>query len=162
MAPDGERVCIGCGCVAEAGLASGHMADTHEGADPHSFDNGLGSEPLRTIKEVRFNSSLLKNSWQTVLGYYMHGQRDPFVESCMRDLAIALDGTSDEQFVQCRRLLLREIRQLKDRGSGRARSRIRQTVVERTLEAAARTWPKIAMLLKRGLLEQCDGERTDF
>jgi len=160
VAPDGEMVCASCGWVVEAILdASGHMADTHEGTDPHSFDNGLGSEPLRTIKEVRFNSSLLKNSWQTVLGYYMKGQRDPFVESCMRDLALALDGTSDEQFVQCRRLLLKEIGRLKDRGSGRARMRTRQTVVHRTLEVAARTWPRIAML-KRGLAGRSDGEQT--
>jgi hypothetical protein len=160
MAPDGERVCVDCGCVAEAGLVSGHMADTHEGADPHSFDNGLGSEPLRTIKEVRFNSSLLKNSWQTVLGYYMHGQRDPFVESCMRDLAVALDGTSDEQFVQCRRLLLKQIGRLKDRGLGRARMRTRQTVVQLTLEEAAQTWPRIAML-RRGQAGRGEEEQTD-
>jgi len=135
------------------------MADTHEGTDPHSFDNGLGSEPLRTIKEVRFNSSLLKNSWQSVLGYYMKGQRDPFVESCMRDLALALDGVSDEQFVQCRRLLLKEICRLKDRGSGRTRMRTRQTVVRLTLEEAAGTWPRIAML-RRGQAGRGEEEQT--
>ena len=128
----------------------GPMAETHEGVDPRSLDSGLGSEPLRTIKEIRFNSRLLKNSWQTVLGYYMHGQRDPFVESCISDLALALDGVSDEKFVQCRRLLLKEIGRLKDRGSGPSRRRTRETVVRRTLEEAARTWPRIVMLLKRG------------
>ena len=159
VAPDGEMVCASCGWVVEAILgAPGYMADTHEGTDPQSFDNGLGSEPLQTIKDLRFNSSLLRNSWQTVLGYYMKGQRDPFVESCMRDLALALDGISDEQFVQCRRLLLKEIGRLKDRGSGRARMRTRQMVVQLTLEEAARTWPRISMLLKGRTRGQGDGE----
>ena len=127
------------------------MPDTHEGVDPRSRDNGLGSEPLRTIRNLRFNSRMLKNSWQTVLGYYMVGHRDPFVESCLGDLALALDGASDEQFVQCRRLLLREIGQLKDRGMGPTRRRTREAAVQRTLEEAARTWPRLRMMLEKGL-----------
>lgn len=154
IAPDGEKVCANCRCVETFLDASGHMADTHEGTDPRSFDNGLGSEPLRTIKELRFNSRLLRNSWQSVLGYYMQGQRDPFVESCMRDLALALDCVPDKQFVQCRRLLLKEIGRLEDRGSGPSRRKTRQTVVQRTLDAAAQTWPRVAMLLRGGLREE--------
>lgn len=149
MAPDGETVCASCGCV-ETGLdVPGYLRDTHEGSDPHSFDNGLGSEPLQTIKDVRFNSRLLRNSWQSGLGYYIMGQRDPFVEGCMRDLSLLLDSVPDEQFVQCRRLLLREIHQLKDKGSGRSRRAKRDEVVQRTVEEAARVWPRIAMRLRQ-------------
>ena len=50
IAPDGEMVCVSCGCVEAVFDALGKMADTPEGTDSHSFDNGLGSEPLRTIK----------------------------------------------------------------------------------------------------------------
>lgn len=148
-APDGEIVCARCGCVEAVLDVPGYVADTHEATDPHSFDNGLGSEPLQTIKDLRFNSRMLRSSWQSVFGYYKKGQTDPFVESCMRDLALVLDGVSDEQFVQCRRLLRKEIGQLKDRGSGRARRRTRQVVIQRTLEEAALTWPRISVLLKR-------------
>ena len=147
--PDGDAVCATCGCVETAFLDSpGYLGDTHECTDPHSLDNGLGSEPLQTIRELRFNSSLLKNSWQSVLGYYWMGHRDSFVEGCMRELTIALDGVSDEQFVQCRRFLLREIRQLKDRGSGPSRRTARRKVVLRTLEEAAKAWPRVALILK--------------
>jgi len=89
-----------------------------------------------------------------VFGYYKMGQTDPFVENCMRDLTLVLDGVSDEQFVQCRRLLLKEIGQLKNRGSGPARRRTRQVVIQGTLEAAALTWPRISVLLKKRASEE--------
>lgn len=125
------------------------MSSWNEATDPHSFDNGLGSEPLQTIRELRFNSRLLLNTWQTVLGYYKRGHGNPLVEACLRDLTLALNGASDEQFGQCRRLLLREIRRMTaSEGSKISRKKIRQIVVRRTLEQAAQTWPRIGALLR--------------
>lgn len=124
----------------------------HEAIDPHSFDNGLGSEPLQTIQELRFKTHLLKNTWQVVLGYYKHGLGNSFVEACLRDLTIALDGATDEQFLQCRRLMLQEIRRMTaSSGPKQSRKKMRQTVVRRTLEQAARTWPRIEILLREAL-----------
>jgi hypothetical protein len=145
---DGEIVCSSCGCVGVSYDVPGFLGETHVGIDPHSFDNGLGSEPLQTIRDLRFNSKMLKNSWQSVLGYLMIGHRDSFVENCMRDLTVMLDGIPDDQFVQCRRLLLKEIARMKDRGSGPSRRRARQQAIQRTLEEAARTWPRIRFMLR--------------
>ena len=122
---------------------------THEGVDPHSFDGGLGTDPLQTIKDVKFNSSLLKNSWQSVIGYYRLGKRDQFLERCLQDLVLALDGATDEQFLACRRLMVKEIRGLKERGSGPASKRTRREVLQRTLTEAKRTWPRLARLVAR-------------
>jgi len=125
------------------------MSSWSEATDPHSFDDGLGSEPLQTIRELRFNSRLLLNTWQTVLGYYKRGHGNPLVEACLRDLTLALNGTSDEQFVQCRRLMLREIGKMTaSKGLKQSRKEIRQMVVRRTLEQAAQTWPRIGALLR--------------
>lgn len=120
-----------------------------EGVDPRSFDNGLGSEPLQTIKELKFSSHMLKNSWQTVLGYVNLGKRDPFMENCLRDLALALDGATDEQFLQCRKFLLAEIKSLASRGFGPSRRGVRKAVLRHTLEQASRAWPRIARLLQQ-------------
>jgi len=91
---------------------------------------------------------MLKNSWQTVLGYYKLGHLDSFVESCLNDLELALDGATDEQFLQCRRFLLSEMRALPSRGSGPSRKRVREAVLRRTLDQASQTWPRIAILLQ--------------
>ena len=130
-------------------LAAPHWTGTQEGIDPHSFDNGLGSDPLQTIRELRMNSKMLKNTWQTVLGYYRLTKRNYFLETCLRDLQTALDGVSDEQFLQCRRLLLKEVRNIVEKGAGPSRKQVRQAVVRRTIEEAARTWPRIALLLRQ-------------
>jgi hypothetical protein len=111
--------------------------------DPHSLDNGLGSEPVSMIRELKFASRMLTNSWQTVLGYYRIGRADTFLESCLSDLSLALDTATDEQFLQCRRLLLKEIGNLTERGSGPARKKSRQTVLHRTLEQVSQIWPNI-------------------
>ena len=125
------------------------MSRWHEATDPHSFDNGLGSEPLQTIRELRFNSHLLLNTWQTVLGYYKRGHGNPFVEACLRDLSLALNGVSDEQFLQCRRLLFREIgRMTTSEEPKQSRRKTRQMVVKRILEQAAQTWPRIGTVLR--------------
>lgn len=121
---------------------------THKGVDSHRFDGDLGTDPLQTIKDVKFNSPLLVNSWQSVLGYYRLGKHDYFLESCLQDLVLALDGATDEQFLACRRVLLKEIRALRDKGSGRARKKTRQEVLRRTLAEAKRAWHRLAMLVR--------------
>jgi len=160
IAPEGEKVCTECGCVEVLFEGGGFSKSAHEGVDPRSLDSGLGSEPLQLIRDLKSNSALLVNSWQTVLGYYLLGKRDTFVESCLSDLMVALDGTSDEQFLQCRKLLLKEIRAITDRGLGPSRKKTRQAVVLRALEEATRAWPRIAVLLheKRFLEVYCSIE----
>jgi len=145
--PEGERVCPMCGCAEAITVAGSLGMRTHERVDPHSFDEGLGTDPLQTIKDVKFNSLLLKNSWQSVLGYYRLGKRDSFLESCLRDLVLALDGATDEQFLACRRFMLKDIRALKEKGSGPARKKTRLAVLQRTLAEATRAWPRLAMLV---------------
>lgn len=147
--PEGERVCPVCGCT-EAVFETGRsISNSHEATDPHSFDNGLGSEPLQMIRELRFNSHLFRNTWQVVLGYYKQGLGNPLVEGCLRDLTIALNGATDEQFLQCRRFMLQEIRRITtSNGPKHSRKKIKQTVVRRTLEQAAQTWPRIGILLR--------------
>ena len=121
---------------------------THEEVDLHSLDGGLGTDSLQTVKDVRFNSLLLKNTWQCVLGYLKLGKRDLFVERRLEDLIVALDGASDEQFLACRNLMLKEIRSLANRGFGPARRETRKAVLGRTLEAARQTWPRLASRLE--------------
>jgi transcription initiation factor TFIIIB Brf1 subunit/transcription initiation factor TFIIB len=55
IAPDGQMVCVSCGCVEAVFDALGKMADTHEGTDSHSFDNGKAqnpSGPLRASPDI--------------------------------------------------------------------------------------------------------------
>jgi len=148
VTPEGERACTTCGCAEEIVVAGTRNLNHHEGIDPRSIDSGLGTDPLQTIKDVKFNSHLLKNSWQSVLGYYRLGKRDLFLESCLQDLILALDGATDEQFLACRRLLLKEARMIKSRGSGPARGKTRQAVLQHTLVQAKKTWPRLRLMLE--------------
>jgi hypothetical protein len=118
---------------------------THQGSTRTASTTAWGPAPLQTIKDVKFNSSLLKNPWQSVLGYYRLGKRGPFLERCMQDLVLALDGATDEQFLACRRLLLKEIRALKEKGAGPARKKARQAVLQRPLAEAKRVWPRLVV-----------------
>jgi hypothetical protein len=144
VTPEGERVCTTCGCAEEIVITGIADMSAHGGVDPHSFDSGLGTDPLQTIRDVKFNSQLLKNSWQSVLGYYRLGKREPFLESCLRDLVLALDGASDEQLLACRRLLLKEVRLINDKGPGPARKKVRQVVLGHVLAQAKQVWPRLA------------------
>jgi len=152
---DGERFCTSCG-FSETSVSDSvsNLVGARDATDPRSFDSGLGSEPLQTIQSVKFHSHLLRNTWQVVAGNAQKGQGDSFVESCLRDLFNALDGASDEQVSQCRAFMLQQIRDLRRFAEvWKSRKAARKFVVARTVDEAARTWPRIGRLLReRGLL----------
>ncbi len=144
----GERFCTRCGYVApEMEEVIQVKRGLIDATDPRSFDNGLGSEPLQTIRNLRYRSRLLKNSWQVVLGNYNHGLHDHLAESCLRDLGAILDGATDEQIVQCRNYALRTLHDLSDYSellkSGR---KTRRFVLGRTIQEAVRAWPRLGSL----------------
>lgn len=93
---EGERFCAACGFLeASRPEYSRGRVEASDATDPQSYDNGLGSEPLGTIRDLRFNSKMLRNSWQVVLGNYEKGLHDRFIEGCLKDLFRALDGATD-------------------------------------------------------------------
>lgn len=153
-----ERFCTSCGFVAEGQAILEPSVTSMEAVDPHSFDNGLGSEPFRTIRDVKEGTSLLNNTWQVVLGYYRMGIGDSFTEGCLRALDMALDGANYEQFQQCRCFMLTEIRRMRlFEELWKSRRKAKQFVVRRTLQAALRTWPRLGTFPRvRAMLEVAD------
>jgi hypothetical protein len=154
---EGERVCTRCGCAESIFVNHGSPFGSCEGVNPRSYDNGLGSEPLTTIREVRFESRMLVNTWQVVWGHYNRGHHNTFIENCMRDLASALDGVSDEAFLQCRRFLMGQVKRMSTSNFRLSRTKARRLVVQATLEEAGRTWPRVALMLAQRVARDSDG-----
>ena len=144
---DEGKFCTSCGFVGDRVEVMQARVDASDATDPRSFDNGLGSEPLQTVRNVKFRSKLLRNSWQVVLGNYNHGLHNHFKESCMRDLNAILDGATDEQMNQCRNYALGTLRDLSAYGELlKPGKKARQFVLKRTILEAVKTWPRLNTL----------------
>ena len=144
---DEGKFCTSCGLVGDRIEVIQARVDVRDAIDPRSYDNGLGGEPLQTIREVRFKSKLLKNSWQVVLGHYNHGLRNSFEESCLRDLGVILDGATDEQMNQCRNFILRILRDFSPYGEVLSKKKAKQFALKRTIQEAVKTWPRLSTLI---------------
>ena len=141
------RFCTSCGLVGDKVEVMQARVDVRDAVDPRSHDNGLGTEALQTIRNLRYRSRLLKNTWQVVLGNYNHGLRDTFVESCLRDLDEILDGATAEQMNQCRNLTLRTLRDLSSYEELlKSRRKAKRLALRRTIQEAVRAWPRLGNL----------------